>query len=71
MCEEIIERTLGGSPIARAAAVGNLTQELQIIKNSMEDAADMDVTATAGSMQRIGGSLTLPLMPLPTPLKRL
>jgi hypothetical protein len=43
MCEEIIERTPGGSPIARAAVVGNLTQELQIIKNSMEDASGKDV----------------------------
>jgi hypothetical protein len=43
MCEEIIERTPGGSPVERAAAVGNLTQELEIIKKSMEDAADKDV----------------------------
>lgn len=43
MCQEIIERTPGGSPIARAAAVGNLTQELQIIKKSMEDASGKDV----------------------------
>jgi hypothetical protein len=43
MCEEIIERTPGGSPIARAAAVGNLTQELQIIKKSMEEASGKDV----------------------------
>src|SRR5918995_2930131 len=43
MCEEIIERTPGGSPIARAAVVGNLTQELQIIKKSMEDASGKDV----------------------------
>src|SRR5215211_1975505 len=43
MCEEIIERTPGGSPIARAAVVGNLTQELQIIKESMEDASGKDV----------------------------
>src|SRR5215203_3911164 len=43
MCEEIIERTPGGSPIARAAAVGNLTQELQTIKKSMEDASGKDV----------------------------
>lgn len=43
MCEEIIERTPGGSPIARAAAVGNLTQELQIIRKSMEDAAGKDI----------------------------
>src|SRR5687768_2956523 len=44
MCEEIIERTPGGSPIARAAVVGNLTQELKIIKKSMEDASGKDVT---------------------------
>jgi hypothetical protein len=43
MCEEVIERTPGGSPIARAAAVGNLIQELQIVKNSMKNAADNDV----------------------------
>jgi hypothetical protein len=43
MCEEIIDRTPGGSPIARAVAVSNLTQEGQIIKKSMEDAADKDV----------------------------
>jgi hypothetical protein len=43
MCEEIIERTPGGSPIARAAVVGNLTQEFHIIKNSMEDASGKDV----------------------------
>ena len=43
MCEEIIERTPGGSPIARAAVAGNLTQELQIIKKSMEDASGKDV----------------------------
>ena len=43
MCEEIIERTPGGSPIARAAAVGNLTQELQIIKKSMEETSGKDV----------------------------
>src|SRR5918998_2681350 len=43
MCEEIIDRTPGGSPIARAVAVGNLTQEGQIIEKSMEDAADKDV----------------------------
>jgi hypothetical protein len=43
MCEEIIERTPGGSPIARAAVVGNLTQELQIIKKSMEDVSGKDV----------------------------
>ena len=43
MCEDIIERTPGGSPIARAAAVGNLTQELQIIKETMENVADGDV----------------------------
>jgi len=43
MCDEIIKRTPSGSPISRAAAVGNLTQELQIIKKSMEDAPDKDV----------------------------
>jgi hypothetical protein len=43
MCEEIIKRSPGGSPIARAAVVGNLTQELQIIKKSMEDASGKDV----------------------------
>jgi hypothetical protein len=43
MCGEIIERSPGGSPIARAAVVGNLTQELQIIKKSMEDASGKDV----------------------------
>jgi hypothetical protein len=43
MCEEIIERTPGGSPIARAAVAGNLTQELRIIKKSMEDASGKDV----------------------------
>ncbi len=43
MCEEIIERTPGGSPIARAAVAGNLTQELRIIKESMEDASGKDV----------------------------
>ena len=43
MCEEIIERTPDGSPIARAAVVGNLTQELKIIKKSMEDASGKDV----------------------------
>jgi hypothetical protein len=43
MCEEIIERTPDGSPIARAAVAGNLTQELQIIKKSMEDASGKDV----------------------------
>jgi hypothetical protein len=43
MCEEIIERTPGGSPVERAAAIGNLTQELEIIRKSMEDAADKDV----------------------------
>ena len=43
ICEEVIERTPGGSPIARAAVVGNLTQELQIIKKSMETASDKDV----------------------------
>jgi hypothetical protein len=43
MCEEIIERTPGGSPIARAAVAGNLTQELQIITKSMEDASGKDV----------------------------
>jgi hypothetical protein len=43
MCEEIIERTPGGSPIARAAVAGNLTQELQTIKESMEDASGKDV----------------------------
>ena len=43
MCEEIIERTPGGSPIARAAVAGNLTQELQTIKKSMEDASGKDV----------------------------
>jgi hypothetical protein len=43
MCEEIIERTPGGSPIARAAVVGNLTQELKTIKKSMEDASGKDV----------------------------
>jgi hypothetical protein len=43
MCQEIIERTPGGSPIARVAAVGNLTQELQIIKKSMEEASGKDV----------------------------
>src|ERR687898_1987648 len=43
MCEEIIERTPRGSPIARAAVVGNLTQELTTIKKSMEDASGKDV----------------------------
>jgi hypothetical protein len=43
MCEEVIARTPGGSPIARAAAVGNLIQELQIVKDSMKNAADNDV----------------------------
>jgi len=43
MCEEIIERTPDGSPIARAAVAGNLTQELQTIKKSMEDASGKDV----------------------------
>jgi hypothetical protein len=43
MCEEIIERTPDGSPIARAAVVGNLTQELKTIKKSMEDASGKDV----------------------------
>src|SRR5215212_3591742 len=43
MCEEIIERTPRGSPIARAAVAGNLTQELQTIKKSMEDASGKDV----------------------------
>ena len=43
MCEEIIMRTTGGLPISSAAALGNLTQELRIIKKSMEDASDKDV----------------------------
>jgi len=43
MCKEVVARTPGGSPVERAAVVGNLTQELQIIKKSMEDAADKDV----------------------------
>jgi hypothetical protein len=43
MCEEIIERAPGGSPIARAAVAGNLTQELQTIKKSMEEASGKDV----------------------------
>jgi hypothetical protein len=43
MCEEIIERTPGGSPIARAAVAGNLTQELRIIKERMEAASGKDV----------------------------
>src|SRR5918995_1091164 len=43
MCEEIIERTPRGSPIARAAVVGNLTQELTTIKKSLEDASGKDV----------------------------
>jgi hypothetical protein len=29
MCEEVVERTPGGSPIARAAAVGSLIQEME------------------------------------------
>src|SRR5215212_9728369 len=36
ICEEVIERAPDDSPIARAAVIGNLTQELQIIKKSME-----------------------------------
>jgi hypothetical protein len=43
MCEEIIERTPGGSPIARAAVAGNLTQELKIITKRMKDASGKDV----------------------------
>ena len=43
MCNEVVERTPGGSPVERAAAVGNLTQELRIIENSMEDASQGDV----------------------------
>jgi hypothetical protein len=71
MCEEIIERTPGGSPVERAAAVGNLTQELEIIKKSMEDAAEKDVNGDGRvNAERIRRSLLLPLMPLPTPLKR-
>jgi hypothetical protein len=43
MCKEVVERTPGGSPGERAAAVGNMTQELRIIENSMEDASQGDV----------------------------
>jgi len=43
MCEEAVERTPGGSPVERATAVGNLTQELRIIENSMEEASQGDV----------------------------
>jgi hypothetical protein len=43
MCEEIIERTPGGSSIARAAVAGNLTQELKIIQKRMEAASGKDV----------------------------
>ena len=43
MCKEVVERTPGGSPVERAAAVGNLTQELRIIENSMEEASQGDV----------------------------
>jgi hypothetical protein len=43
MCNEIIERTPDGSPITRAAAVGSLNHELQLIKESMEDASANDV----------------------------
>ena len=43
MCNEVVERTPDGSPGERAAAVGNLTQELRIIENSMEEASQGDV----------------------------
>jgi hypothetical protein len=48
MCQEVVERTPGGSPVERAAAVGNLTQELGIIENSMEDASEGDVDGDGG-----------------------
>jgi hypothetical protein len=48
MCKEVVERTPGGSPVERAAAVGNLTQELGIIENSMEDASEGDVDGDGG-----------------------
>ena len=48
MCEEVVERTPGGSPVERAAAVGNLTQELRIIENSMEEASQGDVDGDGG-----------------------
>jgi len=62
MCDEIIKRTPSGSPISRAAAVGNLTQELQIIKKSMEDASDKDVNGDStvnAEDERIANSASL------------
>jgi hypothetical protein len=48
MCEEIIERTPGGTPVERAVAAANLTQELDIIEESMVDAAGKDVNGDGG-----------------------
>lgn len=48
MCKEVVERTPGGSPVERAAAVGNLTRELRTIENSMEDASQGDVDGDGG-----------------------
>jgi hypothetical protein len=43
MCEEVIERTPGGTPVERGVAAANLIQELEIIEESMVDAAGKDV----------------------------
>jgi hypothetical protein len=48
VCKEVVERTPGGSPVERAAAVGNLTREFRIIENSMEDASQGDVDGDGG-----------------------
>jgi hypothetical protein len=48
VCKEVVERTPGGSPVERAAAVGNLTRELRTIENSMEDASQGDVDGDGG-----------------------
>lgn len=43
MCEEIIERTPDGTLVERAVAAANLTQEVDIIEDSMVDAAGKDI----------------------------
>lgn len=42
-CKEIVARTPNGSPVERLVAAGNVTQEVNAVQNSMNDAVEGDV----------------------------